>query len=107
MLSFVKIPLGWYTVSMLKIIGNDIYRAEEKIGWIDGNHIYAHDGKKLGYFDSGHVYNADTDKVAYIEGDELLDAGGSRKAHLEEVSEAIEGIVPMATKCAIYVLLGS
>jgi hypothetical protein len=92
---------------MLKIIGNDVYRASEKIGWLEGNHVFAHDGRKLGYFDSVRIYDANGDKLAYVEGDALYDNAGSRKAHLEEVSEAIEGVLGTTGKCAIFVLLGS
>ena len=91
---------------MLKLLGNDIYRESEKIGWIEGDHIFAHDGKKLGYFDTKYIYSVDADRIAYIEGDELLDASGNRKAHLEEITEAIEGVLSVPCKCAIYVLIG-
>lgn len=91
---------------MLKLLGNDIYRETEKLGWIEGNHIFAHDGKKLGYFDVNHIYDANTDKLAYIEDNELFDASGSHKAHLDEVTESIEGMASTPTKCAIYVLIG-
>jgi hypothetical protein len=37
----------------------------------------------------------------------LYDREGNPKAHLEEVSESIEGVLGVIGKCAIYVLLGS
>ncbi len=92
---------------MIKMLGNDIYRNDEKIGWIEGNHIYAHDGKKIGYFDSQHIYGPDGDKVAYLDSQDLYDAAGNRKAHLEDVAAEIEGILPNSAKCAIYALFGT
>ena len=91
----------------MKLLGNEIYRAGDKIGWLEGNHVFARDGRKLGYFDSARVYSADADKVAYVEGDTLYDAAGNPKAHLEAVSEAIEGVLGVVGKCAIFVFLGS
>lgn len=92
---------------MLKIIGKDIWRAGEKVGWIEGDHVYAHDGRKLGYFDADHVYGADGRKLAYVQGDHLFSYGGNSKVPLEGVSEEIEGgVLPEMGKCAIYVLLG-
>ena len=92
---------------MLKLVGNDVYRASEKIGWIEGNHVFGHDGRKLGYFDSLRIYDINADKVAYVEGDTLYDAAGNHKAHLEDISEDIEGVLGTTGKCAIYVLLGT
>ncbi|MBU6500921.1 MAG: hypothetical protein KGJ89_02245 [Patescibacteria group bacterium] len=92
---------------MLKITGNDIFRAGEKIGWVEGSHVYAHDGKKLGYFSGNYIYGYDGRKIAYIEGDHLFSGGSGVKVPLEKISELIEGgILPEAGKCAIYVLLG-
>ncbi len=92
---------------MLKIEGNDILRAGEKIGWVEGNHILAHDGKKLGYFEGNFVYNINAQKVAYIEGDFLVSQGStSAKTRLEQIAEEVTGgVLPEIGKCAIYVLL--
>lgn len=91
----------------IKIVDHDLWRAGKKIGWIEGNHLRAHDGTKLGYFDSEHVYNAEGRRLAYVEGDYLYTEGGDSKVPLETVSEEIEGGVEQGIdKCAIYVLLG-
>ncbi len=96
---------------MIKIVGNEIWRAGEKIGWIDGDHVRAHDGRKLGYFHDRFVHGEDGRKLAYIEGDDLVSYGagsGEGKVPLEKVSEAVEGgVLPEIGKCAVYVLLGS
>ena len=92
---------------MLQIRGDDIYRANEKIGWLQGNHIFDHEGNKLGYFEGTHIYDVNAEKIAYTEGNELIDETGKRKLSLDVVSEAIEGVLPEMAKCAIYVLLGN
>ncbi len=92
---------------MIKIEGKDLWRGGQKIGWIDGHHVFARDGKKLGYFDDRYVYNMEGHKLAYIEGDYLHAYEGNSKVPLEKVSEEIEGGVgPGIDKCAVYVLLG-
>lgn len=93
---------------MIKIVGSDIWRAGQKIGWIEGDHIHAHDGTKLGYFQSNFVFGEDGHKLAYLEGDRLVSYGGDSHIPLEKINEAIEGgVLPEIGKCAVYVLLGS
>ena len=93
---------------MIKIIGKDIWRGGEKIGWTEENHVWAHDGRKLGYFEENYVYGEDGHKLAYIEGDHLIPYGGNSKVPLEKISEEIVGgVLPEIGKCAVYVLLGS
>ena len=97
---------------MIKLIGNDIWRGDRKIGWMDGNHVRDHDGKKLGYFEDRFVYNEDGHKVAYIEEDFLIPYGGSdsspSKVRLEAIAEDVTGgTIPELARAAIYILLGS
>jgi hypothetical protein len=93
---------------MLKLIGNDIWRGENKIGYVEGHHIIDHNGKKLGYFTDHHVWNMNDDKIAYIEEDHLFTESGKSKILLENVAETIEGgVLPIIGKCAIYILLGA
>ena len=93
---------------MLKILGNDIWRGGEKIGFIESNHVRDHNNKKLGFFEGKFVYDEDGHKIAYIEGDHLFSStGGNARVQLEEVNEKIVGgVLPEIGKCAIYVLLG-
>jgi hypothetical protein len=95
---------------MIKLIGNDIWRGDKKIGWIEENRIRDHDGKKLGYFEDKFVYSEDGHKVAYIEEDFLMPYGGSTssKILLEAVAEDVTGgTIPEIARAAIYILLGS
>jgi hypothetical protein len=100
----------WYHVSMIKLIGNDIWRGDKKIGWMEGNHVRDHDGKRLGYFDEKFIYNDDSHKVAYIEDDFLKSYGGSEssKVRLEAIAEDVTGgTISEIARAAIYILLGS
>ena len=92
---------------MIKVVGKDLWRGGQKIGWVAEHHIFAHDGKKLGYFDNKNIYNLEGHKLAYVEGDYLHSYGSDSKVPLEKVSEEIEGGVDQSIdKCAIYILLG-
>ena len=93
---------------MIKITGNDVWRGGDKIGYIEENRIYSHDGVRLGYFEGTHVYNKDADKTAYIENDHLINYTGGSSVSLETINEKIQGgVLSEIGKCAIYVLLGS
>lgn len=95
---------------MIKIVGNEIWRGGEKIGWVDGGHIRDHADNKVGFFDEKFVYNENDHKVAYIEGDFLYSEGGTAAAKipLEKVAEDVSGgVIPGIARAAIYILLGS
>jgi len=92
---------------MIKIVGQELWRGGEKIGWVEERHIFAHDGRKVGYFENNFVYNMDGHKLAYIEGDHLISYGSNSKVGLEHVNENIQGgVLDELGKCAVYVLLG-
>ena len=94
---------------MIKIIGNDIWRSGQKIGWIDEHYVRDRDGKRLGYFRDRFVYDMNDHKIAYIEQDYLVSegSGSEAKIRLEKMAEEIEGgVLPEIGKCAVYVLLG-
>ena len=93
---------------MVKLIDNDVWRDGDKIGYIQENRVYSHDGTRLGYFEQIYVHNKDGDKVAYIQDDHLISYTGSSNVSLETVSEKVQGgVLPEIGKCAVYVLLGS
>lgn len=93
---------------MIKIDGDHLWRGGQKIGWIEGHHVYAEDGKKLGYFDERYVYSEEGHRLAYIEGDYLFSENGDSKIPLEKISEQIVGgVIPEIGKCAVYMLLGN
>jgi hypothetical protein len=90
---------------MPHVIDNKIIHDDQKIGWIDGEHIRDMSNNKLGYFENGFVYREDGRKVAYIHENELCYENGESPSALEHINEAIEGNIPILTKCAIKVLL--
>jgi hypothetical protein len=94
---------------MVKIIGNDVWRGGEKVGWIEGNYVKDRDDKRLGYFRDRFVYDMSDHKIAYIEQDYLISegSGSEAKIRLDQVAENVEGgVLPEIGKCAVYVLLG-
>ena len=95
---------------MVKLIGNDIYRGGQKIGWLEGNHVRDRAGNRVGYFEENFVYNKDGHKIAYLEGDFFMPYGGSSasKVRLEQIAEDVTGgVIPEIARAAIYILLGS
>ena len=94
---------------MIKIIGNEVWRSGQKIGWVDDDHVRDRDGKKLGYFQDRFIYDMGGHKLAWIEEDYLVSqgSGDEAKIRLDQVAENIEGgVMSELAKCAIYVLLG-
>lgn len=92
---------------MLKIVGNDIMRNGEKIGWLENSHVFGREGEKLGRFDDKYVYGRDDEKQAYIEGDYLCpDKRNFPKIFLENLEKDVEGGFPVIAKAAAYLLLG-
>ena len=94
---------------MVKLIGNDVWRASEKIGWIEGNYVRDRDGKRLGYFQDQYVYDANARKIAFIEGDYLVSegSGSEAKIRLNQIAEEVQGgVLSEIGKCAVYMLLG-
>jgi len=93
---------------MIKLVGNEIWRGGEKIGWVAGNHVFAHDGKKVGFFEANFIYSESDKKVARIEGDFLYAEGGESKVPLEKIAEDVTGgVITDIARAAIYILLGS
>ena len=93
---------------MLKINGHEIWRGGEKVGFIDGNYIRAHDWKKLGYFEGNFVHDVMGHKLAYINGDHLYtESSAGVRISLDKVNESIVGgLLTEIGKCAIYILIG-
>lgn len=97
-----------YNTKMIKIVGNDLYRGGEKIGWLDGRYVRAHDGAKMGYFDNSRVYDENGNKLAYVEGDYLYSYSSGEKVSLNKVAKEVEGgIAPGIEKCAVYTIFGT
>jgi hypothetical protein len=92
---------------MIQIYGNDLKRANIKIGWIDGVHIRDHTGKELGYFADNKVWNLSGTKIAFIEGEYIYLTGGTDKIRIEDnMKEVTGGTVSDLCRAAIRLLLG-
>lgn len=92
---------------VIKIVGNNLWRGGEKIGWIENEKIFDHTGRKAGFFMGEHIYNADGDKIGYILGDEIHSTTNSRVIRLEDNHEEIQGgEVSDICRAAIRLLLG-
>lgn len=89
---------------MIKLEGNEIWRAGEKIGYLEGKSIHRHDGQKLGFFEENVVYEEEGHKIAYLEGDFLFGDDFS-KISLEKIAQEVTGgVVPEIVRAAIYIL---
>ena len=91
---------------MLKIVGNDIWRSSTKIGWIQENRVFSHDGKKLGYYTDNDIYEASGRKIAWVEADRLYTVDHEH-FRLEEVVHNVQGgPYPNMMRAMIKLLLG-
>lgn len=92
---------------MIKVIDDKLWRGGEKIGWLDENRIYDHEGRKLGYFEGESIYNVDGHKIGYIEGDEIHSTTDDRVIRLEDNHEHVSGgEISDVARAAIRLLLG-
>ncbi len=91
---------------MLKIVGNDVWRSDKKIGWIQENRLFAHDGQKLGYYTDNDIYDVSGRKVAYVQ-DDYLWMMDHEKFRLEDVCQHVQGgPYPNMMRAMIKLFLG-
>ncbi len=103
---FNFVRLCYNNGDMLNIVGNDITRGGEKIGYFQDNDIYNHEGKKLGYFTENDIYNVDGRKLAYIEGN-FIKTFDDKTMRLEDNREHVSGgTLSDLARVAIRMLLG-
>lgn len=90
---------------VINIVGNDIRRGGEKIGWIEGNDVYNDQGMKIGYFSGNDVYNKSGTKVGYIKGDKFYRSDGY-EIDLSKLNQEVSGgqLSPLG-RAAVKVLL--
>ncbi|MEK7195493.1 MAG: 4-fold beta flower protein [Patescibacteria group bacterium] len=91
---------------MIKIIGNDITRNGEKIGWIEENDIYNEDGKKLGYYSDESVFNSEGHKVGYIKGNDIKTMDGYSFDLDDNKEEITGGSFSDIVRAAVKLLIG-
>lgn len=91
---------------MIKIIGNDIWRGNDKIGWVRGNDILDEDGRKIGYFTGNDIYDVSGKKIAYIEHNRVFPKDGE-PFPLDDVRRHIYGgTISDIARVAIKLLIG-
>ncbi len=95
---------------MIKIVGNDLWRGGEKIGWIEGNDVYstavAANGGKVGYYRGNDVHRADGTKIGWIDGNYLRSIDGLSIQLQENRSRISGGAVSDIARCAVRLLMG-
>jgi hypothetical protein len=89
----------------MHIIDHKIYHNDEKLGWIDGEHIRDASDNKIGYFENGFIFNESAQKMAYIHENELVFENGNPSISLEHINGEIQGTEPLIAKCAVHVLM--
>lgn len=76
---------------MVKIIGNDILRSGQKIGWINGNDIMDGGGRKIGWFTSNDIFDREGHKIGYVIDSFICRANSSAKIAVSENNKHITG----------------
>lgn len=77
---------------MIKIIGNDIKRDGEKMGWIEGNDVRDMSNRKLGYVIGDDICRgSDGFKVAFIEGAYIICSSGKKISVTENNQKHVTG----------------
>ena len=70
---------------MIKIIGNDIKRDGEKIGWIEGNDVRDMSNRKLAFVKGDDIFRgSDGLKIAFIEGSYIIISSSGKKISVVE-----------------------
>jgi len=91
---------------MIQVINNDIKRDGIKIGYIDGDHLFDHNGKKLAYFSSTEVLDESGKRIAHIEGEYVYFSKSNTKTRIEDNNKLVAGIVSDSCRAAIRLMLG-
>lgn len=95
-----------YNEFMINIVGNEIMRGGQRIGYLRGNDVFSHEGRKLGYVEGSRVFNYDGKKLGYLEGDFLNTADG-KQIRIEDNHQHVSGgSISDAERAAVRLLLG-
>lgn len=91
---------------MIKILGNELWRGSDKIGWLELNSVFDENGRKVGYYHDNDIFDAEGDKVAYIVGNRLHTMDG-REVYADDIMEHVSGgSAPDIVRAAVYLLIG-
>ncbi len=90
---------------MIKIIGNDIWRDAEKVGWLQGDDIFGMAGRKLGFIHRNEIHAVDGRKLGYVQDEKLHRADGTFLPVSEVLKDVSGGAVSELHRVAIKLLL--
>ncbi len=91
---------------MIRIEGHRVWRGADKIGYVEGNHLYNEDGHKVGYWSGNELYDHSGKRLLRIEGNRIVSAEGSG-THLDDVIEDIpSATLPDIARVAIKTFFG-
>jgi hypothetical protein len=85
---------------------NQIKRDGIKIGYIDGTHIFDHNGKKLAYFSIDEVLDENGKRIAHVVGEYVYFPKSNTKVRIEDNNKLVAGVVSDACRAAIRLVLG-
>ena len=92
---------------MIKIVDNDIYRDGQKVGWLEGSHVYDKSGKKLGRVDGNDIYDHSGNKKAYVEGRHIELQNDSKRISIDDNRKHVTGGTHSdTTRAAVRILMG-
>ena len=74
---------------MIHILGKDIYKDGEKVGWLEDGHIFDISGKKLAYISGDDIFSSSGNKIAYLRGDAVNRVGHSATIHTDEINKKV------------------
>ena len=91
---------------MITIVGKEILRAGQRIGYLQGNDIFSHANIKLGYVQGNHIFVHENHKLAWLENDYIKTADG-QSIRVEANNQQITGgEISDIQRAAIRFLLG-
>lgn len=92
---------------MLRLVGDIVWRGDQRIGWLEGHAVFAYSSGKIGYYDNSYVYNASGRKIAYFEGDYMKTEDGQLSIRLENLRDyVVSDSCSDHGRAAIRLLLG-
>ena len=91
---------------MIKIEKNVIMRDGVKIGWIEGDHIYDHNGKRLALFTTDTAFDESGKKIAHIDGEFVYLPQNNTRVRIEDNNALVSGAVSDICRAAIRLVLG-
>ena len=90
---------------MIHILNRDVYKDGEKVGWVEGGHIFESSGKKIGYISGNDIFSYSGNKVAYLKGTALSRVGHSIAVHTDEINkEVTKGDFSDLERAAVFTL---